>query len=623
MDFKKICKRSDYVDISGDISHFMNQHRWHSLVMTKGAGKTTLLSMLYYFFDLDEDSCDLFMDKAVAREWDGWQEYLNKRVAIALDFSDFKAKNMNAALQYLRLKMLQLYKEKLHLILKMDENSIERYMETLLSLEDYDPEKQGGSSKEDVPEGMRALEYSLQQLLWDFYHGEYSKENPVLLIDNLCRMEQVASSSGYYWEMIEFLKKYLDFEPDKMCCVYLQVWDADSDRRYEAYEYYCYNPPFMPHVEEMYWRTGRKAIRYPKAMYKASIRDGVRLNTKRMENLISQGTILKLKNQNRWLQSEKEYRKQKMEKYSMPLSGEVPLYSDNMGRRYMRHLKRDERYETLNGIVRDLYERSRGLKNYRELYELMQNVNFENRTDWDEQAYAELEEECNGLREGWKVRLHSSGQYWYQIDIGDGRWSGSIFDIKVYVTTAETAVKDLYIGSAKELVLNGKDGFTSMVSRVQRDGTICYFVSRRDFFVLENYLQAHVNELRKGNPFIAHRGLLGISRELMDLDSHNAQQAKILWNYFQMTGNLEEIDIEDMYRMFVMGWNAELAEDNPFRKDFEESTAQMFVLLMDSLDIMLGDKELGDDSLFLNDDKNIWNMLAHARCWGEVLSREE
>lgn len=69
--------------------------------------------------------------------------------------------------------------------------------------------------------------------------------------------------------------------------------------------------------------------------------------------------------------------------------------------------------------------------------------------------------------------------------------------------------------------------------------------------------------------------------------------------------------------------NAELAEDNPFRKDFEESTAQMFVLLMDSLDIMLGDKELGDDSLFLNDDKNIWNMLAHARCWGEVLSREE
>lgn len=49
MDFKKICKRSDYVDISGDIAYFMNQHRWHSLVMTKGAGKTTLLSMLYYF----------------------------------------------------------------------------------------------------------------------------------------------------------------------------------------------------------------------------------------------------------------------------------------------------------------------------------------------------------------------------------------------------------------------------------------------------------------------------------------------------------------------------------------------------------------------------------------------
>ena len=133
MDFKRICACSDYVDISGDIAWFMNKHRWHSLVMPKGVGKTTLLSMLYYFFDADENAYNLFKDAAVAKEWDGWQDYLNKRVVIALDFNDFKAKNMNAALDYIRLKMLKLYKEKLHHIMESKERQIRRYMEVLMT----------------------------------------------------------------------------------------------------------------------------------------------------------------------------------------------------------------------------------------------------------------------------------------------------------------------------------------------------------------------------------------------------------------------------------------------------------------------------------------------------------
>ena len=68
--------------------------------------------------------------------------------------------------------------------------------------------------------------------------------------------------------------------------------------------------------------------------------------------------------------------------------------------------------------------------------------------------------------------------------------------------------------------------------------------------------------------------------------------------------------------MFILGWNSALEEGNIFTKDFAHATAQLFVLMMDSLDSLLG-KEITDDSLLLNDDE-IWHILGHSRCWDDV-----
>lgn len=622
MDFKKICRRKEYCDISGDIAWFMNNRRWHSLVIPKGTGKTTLLSMLYYFFDADVDSYELFKDAVVSREWEAWRDYLNKRVTIALDFSDFREKDMNSAMQYVRLKMLRLYKEKLHHILKMDGYTIESYMEILLSLEEYESNRSADVKEVrhviGEPARRQNLKDSLCRILDCFYHGEYSEENAVLLIDNICRLEQVARENGYYTEMYDFLKSYLVFEPDKKCCIYVQVWDADSDRTKHRAEFFCYDPSFLPHDDDMYWRPGRKAIRYQNKSFKAQIRENVRMNARKLDYMILKGQIIMLENQNEQLHSVHAYKERRVERYAKQLNEEIPRYSDNMGLRYMRHLRRDNKYEEFNQLVKNLYVKSRDLKTYRELYVMMQSVNCDTRTDWDEKAYAELEEQCNGLKDNWRVSRHSRSDYWYQIDIGDGKRSCSISDIKVYVTTTGTAIKELYIGAAKEMIIHGNDGFTSMVSSVERDGTICFFVSHRDFYVLEKYLQQHTDKLKMGNPFIAHRGLLGISRDLMDSYSHNAQQARMLWDYFQLVRCEEDVDIEGMYQMFVLGWNAELAENEPFRRHFENSTAQMFVLFMDSLDVLLGYREISDDTLLLSDDRELWKELGCARCWEDV-----
>ena len=164
----------------------------------------------------------------------------------------------------------------------------------------------------------------------------------------------------------------------------------------------------------------------------------------------------------------------------------------------------------------------------------------------------------------------------------------------------------------------GQEGCIAKVSKMERDGTICIFLRRREFFVLEAYMKEHQAEIKKGNTFIAHRGLLGISRDLMDIESHNAQQAKLLWEYFQTIDSAEEIDIFAMYQLFVLGWNGELSDDHPFYKAFANCTAQMFLLMLETLDVLLGRKTIDDNSLLLNDDKTLWQNLASCRCWGKM-----
>ena len=95
-----------------------------------------------------------------------------------------------------------------------------------------------------------------------------------------------------------------------------------------------------------------------------------------------------------------------------------------------------------------------------------------------------------------------------------------------------------------------------------------------------------------------------------------------MWDYFNMIEDEQDIDVVDMYGMFVMGWNGDLAENNPFSKDFKRCSAQMLVILMDTLDVLLGRTEIGDDSLLLNDDGKIWGELADAKCWGDMKERQ-
>ena len=73
----------------------------------------------------------------------------------------------------------------------------------------------------------------------------------------------------------------------------------------------------------------------------------------------------------------------------------------------------------------------------------------------------------------------------------------SISDIKVYVTMRRSNVKEFLISAAEHLLRGCESGFIFKVSKVERDGTICFFVRRHDFFLLEEFVKTRIDELQQ------------------------------------------------------------------------------------------------------------------------------
>lgn len=636
-DFKTICKRDDYVDISMDIKNIVERNRWNVVAAPAGYGKTTILSMLYYYLDIDEDSEELFSGSELSINYADYQTHLNKYIVLPLDFSDFSATSMEGAKEQIYAKILELYQRKAHFLWDKDrynedyldilEGNLAQYVERriLFSDEVY---------KVSILERSLLIIMDCMHSLCDSY-DHIDNRKIVLLLNDLVNLEKYANEYGYSDEMENFLRHFLDFEPDKKCFIYLQVGDEELTRNKYGYDgdyawygrhrdYQCYYPSYLPPSDRFYWRDQEHFIRFSEEgacndTPVSIIAVQTEISPVNLKELILTGRVQIEKNKRIYLESVIQEKKDVNDKYRIPLSNDVPKFSPNLGRREMKTLIRNERYNEINDYLKKLYASSRDFKDYEDLYELVQNISRDKKMDWTPDARNELLEKCNGIRDGWDISIHSSDQYWDYIDISkDGHSRFGTSSIKVYVSLKEEKVKDVYIGAIEELIRNGNNGFVSKVSKLSRGENICFWLKKNEFYILEKYMKQHDDILINGNPFVAHRGKLGISHDLMDINSHNAQQAMIIWDYFQEIEDASQIELENMYRLYVYGWNGILTDEHPFRQDFMRSRAQTFVIIMDTLDVLLGYTQITDDTLLLSDSNDIWGILDSALCWEDV-----
>ena len=99
-----------YIDKTHIVSKLIREGA-RSILFTRPRrfGKTTLITMLRSFFDVREDSHDIFRGLAIMKEEKVVAEWMNKRPVIYLTFKDIDGLTFDSALDVLKSKLSDLF----------------------------------------------------------------------------------------------------------------------------------------------------------------------------------------------------------------------------------------------------------------------------------------------------------------------------------------------------------------------------------------------------------------------------------------------------------------------------------------------------------------------------------
>ena len=172
--------------------------------------------------------------------------------------------------------------------------------------------------------------------------------------------------------------------------------------------------------------------------------------------------------------------------------------------------------------------------------------------------------------------------------------------------------------SLKFLLHHAKKSFAAKIAVINRSDQMCYWLSQNDFNYLEEFYRPYANDMVESLPFVAYKVKLGISRDFPGIDSsHNSTMAYIISDYLKTVKNAGEIDLEDMYNNYISKWNGDLYEECGFG-GFKNNSALSFIVILDTLDVLLGEAVITDHSFLLSGDARMWQVLSESRCWSDV-----
>ena len=191
-DFKEICKNGYYyVDKTFLIKELLKTTATKVTLITRPRrfGKTMAMSMLATYFDIKENSQDLFDGLEISKETDLCKEWMNQWPVVFLSLKDIDGLNFEDAYERLVVQISNLYKNYTYLLdcdkIDLDDRQI------FLDL------KAGKAEKAQVFQALRTLMRMLQ-----IYH----QKKVILLLDEYDVPIAKASSNGYYNQMLDVMK---------------------------------------------------------------------------------------------------------------------------------------------------------------------------------------------------------------------------------------------------------------------------------------------------------------------------------------------------------------------------------------------------------------------------------
>ena len=191
-DFKEICKNGYYyVDKTFLIKELLKTTATKVTLITRPRrfGKTMAMSMLATYFDIRENSQDLFDGLEISKETDLCKEWMNQWPTVFVSFRQVDGLNFNSAYDMLTLVISELYKKHLYLL---DSDKVDSFDKEIVK-----QLIQGTASAKDTKGSL--------MLLTRLMYQQYGKP-VILLIDEYDVPVAKANSNGYYEEMLDVMK---------------------------------------------------------------------------------------------------------------------------------------------------------------------------------------------------------------------------------------------------------------------------------------------------------------------------------------------------------------------------------------------------------------------------------
>ena len=302
----------------------------------------------------------------------------------------------------------------------------------------------------------------------------------------------------------------------------------------------------------------------------------------------------------------------------------MKIPSGNAGLKNYEILRSNPGYHAREALLKELFEKYGPQASMYDIYEELQGIDRSVSTGLGKEDFAALKQLAADMSEKWKDCFTDTGRdsWWkFSVECADPAvpWLNDLALIKVYVSVEDSSVaSEVFTGIVRLLLEKSDNRFHAKISRVKRRDSMCFWVSRYAFFLLEKYLAGEGNIVSGFMPFIAYRGKLGISRELATFDSHTSIQALLISRYFRTEECRIKTDLGDMYSLLVRAWNGQLPDSHPLTEVFRYERAQSILLLLDTMDVITERTQITDDHLFLQECGKMWRALGIASDWNKA-----
>jgi hypothetical protein len=609
--------------------------RWINVCGPRGAGKTAFLRALMKHFGTESATSE-------SSAQDEGRTYPHQGIhpIIHLDFSGFCARTYEDALAHVKARISYLYLSHLDSYTKARHHftARERYLDVL----------EGTCDQKDLESSLKDMVYALERPMQAF-----ERVRPMIFIDEVSRPLLYAAGHGYLAEMQSFMDALLDIDHYELTGGIVTTSYAPANVDVHFTLPYLHDvpvndvEPLAEHCKrvgiELETECSRSArwiqeyhfdthISLEECFQRLEADGGARDHDSVPASIeLDEKTAARIKEMRERIESQRRaaieaQRKQEereIREYAAPLPDAcrelVPSKFAGV-RQLHKEAANPSARDELNELLKRLYSAQEERGRSRGIYQAMQGI------DSKDTANPGISRALHGLEEYVlpqgtfpKCRVEATDRHWGRFDYErreDDREHSDLALVKAYLSPLDsTRTAWLFENVVRFLVTEGSHRFHAKVSRIKRSDQICLWVSREDFFALERHVTRIDIPLCTPLPFTAYRGDIGISRELASWNSHNGVQASLIGCYLDGVDSEKDVDVLDMYAQYVSAWNGDLPKDHPMSKEFRNASAQELLILLETLDVLLGNSEIVDNSLLLNGDASLWHALGSARNW--------